>query len=132
MAGLAAAIEAELNSKGKTWAWLARETGFSESTFTKWKKQNVLIPELDKIALVAAKLGVSLRVLVEACGYPVDESVGYLDRQARARALVAAVPRLAEVAEDIAKLRPDDQESLIAFIEGWIRDRDRRRQNRSK
>lgn len=128
--GLATAVQEELDRQGKNWAWLARETNLSQSTFTEWKQDPDRVPELDKLALVASKLRVSLRVLVEACGYPVDDSNGYADRQARARALVAAIPRLAEVAEDLARLKPDDQEALIVFIESWIRDRNRRRQTR--
>lgn len=126
--GLAATIQDELDSQGKTWAWLARETNLSQSTFTEWKQDPDRIPELNKLALVAGKLRVSLRVLIEACGYPVDESADYADRQARARALVAAVPKLAEVAEDLARLRPDDQDSILSLIETWIQDRARRRQ----
>lgn len=131
MGGLASTIQDELDRQGKTWAWLARETDLSQSTFTEWKNDPERIPELNKLALVAGKLKVSLRILIEACGFPVDDSAGYTDRQARARALIAAVPRLAEVAEDLAKLKPDDQDSLMAFIEGWIRDRDRLRRDRS-
>ncbi len=127
--GLYATVEDELKSQGKNWAWLARETEFSASTFTEWGNNPERIPELDKIALVALKLKVSLRVLIEACGYPVDESAGYADRQARARALVASVPKLAEIAEDLAKLKPDDQDAVLSFITSWIQDRDRRRRS---
>jgi hypothetical protein len=128
--GLAATVEDELNRQGKNWAWLARETKLAPSTFVAWKNEPDRTPDLHALGLVAAKLKVSLRILIEACGFPVDDSAGYVDRQARASALVAAVPRLAEVAEDLAKLKPDDQDSLLSFIENWIRDRDRRRQDR--
>lgn len=128
--GLANTIEGELNSQGQTWAWLSRETNLSQSTFTEWKNDPTRIPELDKLALVASKLKVSLRVLIEACGFPVDDNAGYADRQARARALVAAIPKLEQIIEPLAKLRPDDQDSLMAFIEGWLRDREKRRQDR--
>lgn len=127
VSGLVAAIDEELKRQGKNWAWLARETNFSEGTFSNWKSDPGRVPDLYTLALVSSKLKISLRVLIEACGYPVDESVEYTDRQARARALVAAVPRLAEVAEDIAKLKPDDQDALLVTIETWLQERERRR-----
>ena len=130
VSGLAATVEEELNRKGKNWAWLAHETGLSPSTFTAWKNEPGIVPDLLKLASVAVALEISLRVLIEACGFPVDDSAGYADRQAKARALVAAVPRLTEVAEDLAKLKPDDQDSLFSFIQIWIQDRERRRQIR--
>lgn len=130
MSGLVATVDAELKRQGKDWAWLSRETDFAESTFTKWKKQPDLVPNLYTLALIASKLQMPLRILIEACGFPVDDTAGYANRQARARALIAALPQLAEVAEDLARLKPDDQVSLLVFIEGWVRDLKRRRQNR--
>lgn len=132
VSSLAATVQTELDRIGQDWAWLSRQTNIAQSTFTKWKNEPDLIPDLGSLAIVASKLGTSLRPLIEACGFPVDDTAGYADRQARARALVAAVPRLAEVAEDLAKLKPDDQDSLMASIEGWIRDRDRLRRRRRK
>lgn len=130
--GLASAVQAELDAQGKNWAWLSRETGIAESTFTKWKGDPDLIPDLLILATVASKLKITLRVLIEACGFPVDDNKGYEDRQARARALVAAVPRLELIVEPLSRLRPDDQDSLMSFIEGWLRDREKRRQNRNR
>lgn len=132
MNGLAATVQAELDAQGKNWAWLSRETNIAESTFTKWKTQPDLVPDLYTLALVASKIKVTLRLLIEACGFPVDDHAGYTDRQARARALVASIPRLADVIEPLSKLRPDDQDSLMAWIEQWVKDRDRRRQDRSR
>lgn len=128
--GLATTVEDELIRQGKNWAWLARETEIAASTFTAWKNNPERAPDLHSLGLVAVKLGIPLRKLIEACGYPVDDSAGYADRQARASALIAAVPGLAEVAEDLAKLKPDDQDSLLSVIETWLQDRERRRQER--
>jgi hypothetical protein len=131
MSGLAAIIQEELDRQGRKWAWLAAETGLAPSAFTKWKSvDGNTVPELPTLALVSGKLGIPLIRLIEACGYAVNESADYNDRQARARALVASVPRLAEVAGDLAGLRPEDQDALMSLIETYLRDRRLRRRGR--
>lgn len=128
--GLAAAIQKALDQQGQTWAWLSRKTGIAQATFVNWRQNAKIVPELESLAAVSGKLGVPLRTLIEACGYPVNESADYADRTARARALVAAVPRLADVAEDLASLRPEDQDALMTMIEDYLRRRRLRRGSR--
>jgi hypothetical protein len=134
VSGLASAIKKELDRQGKSWRWLAIQTGLAESTFNKWRNDPQVTPDLKTLSLVSEKLSMPLRVLIEACGFPVDESANYADRQARARALLAAVPGLADIIDDLVQLLPEDQDTIMTMIETHLRkkeDRRRRRQQES-
>lgn len=123
MSGLVAVVKEELDKQGKNWRWLSIETGIAESTFTKWRSEPDLVPDLRTLALISVKLGLSLRRLIEACGFTVNESADYTDRSARARALVAAVPQLELIADEFAGLNPEDQDAFLAMVRAFRKDR---------
>lgn len=126
--GIVALLDMELARRGVDWAWLSRETGLAESTFSKWKREKHVVPDLPTLARIRAATGISMRQLVEACGIPVDEpGVGETEKRGRAEALVRALPWLEEYADRLASLDPEDRRAIEAMIEGYLKGGRRRR-----
>jgi hypothetical protein len=123
MAGLAAVLQDELDRRGWNWSKLADKSKIGESTLSKWRHHPEVVPDLRSLAVLSATLELPLRQLIEACGFAVNESAGYADREARARALVAAVPQLAVFADPLASLTPEDQDAVWSMVETYLQRR---------
>lgn len=113
-----------LDAKGQTAAWLSRETGIARSTISNWlNNPSGVQPKPGHVAKVAKAFKLEARDLAPYGGYPIITSKDDGERQARKEAL-AAMPRLAQIAEDIAtKLSPRDQDTALSMVEAFIASR---------
>lgn len=96
---------------------LASRAGFSHTALSKIVNNPAQIPELPTLAALALALGLPLRQLVEACGFPVERVGATAEQEARAAAIIAAVPEFRGWLEELAELTPDDRESVLVYVE---------------
>lgn len=117
-------IKELLAEQKKTPSWLAQRSGIARSTISNWlNNPNGVTPKPEHVAKVAKALGTTTRELAPYAGYPIINSSDVGERQARINA-IAASPRLAKAAEDIAKeLSARDQDTVLSMIETFISSR---------
>lgn len=114
---LANFIRAKLEARGWTQSDLAAEAGIPKTTLTGIFNNPQHIPELPTYVKLSIALEVPLRDLLQASGFDVESRDGVNDTQARLAVLVEAMPWLSQMVDALASIHPDDQASVIAFLD---------------
>jgi transcriptional regulator with XRE-family HTH domain len=125
MNGLAILIQARLDDLGMSRNELAEAADISSSTLSDIMNSPKPEPRLSTLEALADPLGVTLRQLIEACGYSVTNSPSPADEQARIQTIVAAVPDLRLFLENLAELTADDRAAILSMTEAMVQKRRR-------
>lgn len=117
MAGLATLLLSETQNRGWSMRDLASKSDLSSAALSKIVNNPDQVPDLRTLAALSVALSLPLRQLVEACGFPVERPGASADQDARALAIVSAVPEFRGWLEELASLTPDDRESVLVYVE---------------
>lgn len=120
--GLAGFIRSELDRRGWSASQLATKASISRSTITKIFDRPDAIPRLDTLYGLAQGLDIPLERLIRICGFEPGEDDGMLDMERQAL-LREAIPELETVVDEMATMTPDQQRSVLAYIQG-LRDQE--------
>lgn len=112
-------LRAEMAARGYDQRQLAQVLGVGESTVHGWLMQGS-IPTLRTTLLLARTFQLSTDVIIRAAGYDVLPSSDETVRAERRAALLAALPRFAEIAEKIARLPAETQDAYLSIIERMV------------
>lgn len=125
MVGLSSLLQQAVERRGWSMRDLAAESGVSSSTLSNLTTKPGVLPDLRTLVALSSALGIPMRQLVEACGIPVEGDPN--DGRERVKALVGAVPEMAELVQLLDQLTPDDRDSIVAHAQALVQ----RRQARS-
>lgn len=118
MSGIAQLLRDELKARGWTQKELADKTGLTQAAISKIMSTPDMTPELKTLALFAAALGISMRRLIEACGFPVEASSNPGTTEEQIRAITSAVPELRALFLDLVnRLTPEDRDAMVVYLE---------------
>jgi transcriptional regulator with XRE-family HTH domain len=116
-------IEQERDARGWTYRDLEDKTGISRGALYDMQKGKTKTPKLETLYRISSALGIPLNRLLTIAGFPVEPLP---DNTALAKHLAElgdALPWIAQIVDDLAKLTPDQKEGVVAYLEAIRRQR---------
>lgn len=110
-------LEREMDRHGWKKIDLARKAGLPPTTLYRIFDNPDKTPELDTLDALARGLGVSLKVLVEACGFPVEE---IRDWKAEVQLILSVMPEFRDFLPEMAALSPEDRSAVLAIARAHV------------
>ena len=124
-------IKMLMNGKGWSQSDLAAAVDVAASTVNNWlNNDEPVIPKPTTLNRLADKLGVSRREMLEHAGFEIEDSPSPEARSGRIGKLIEGMPRVQEIAKELFKLNPDEQDIALSVLEAHLRERRRRRSPR--
>jgi transcriptional regulator with XRE-family HTH domain len=109
----------QLRSRGWNGATAAEKIGVQPGTISKWRRRKTP-PEMKGLTAIGRAFGIPTEEVIVAAGYDVRASDSDADREDRRLALLAAMPRFAEIMDRVARLPPDRQDAYLSVIESML------------
>lgn len=109
----------QLRARGWGGTVAAEKIGVQPGTISKWRKRKTP-PEMRGLIAIARAFGLPTEDVIVAAGYDVSASDSDADRENRRLALLAAMPRFAEIMDRVARLSPERQDAYLSVIEGML------------
>jgi transcriptional regulator with XRE-family HTH domain len=97
----------------------AAKIGVQPGTISKWLRRKSP-PEMKGLIAIGRAFGLPTEEVIVAAGYDVKASDTDADRENRRLALLAAMPRFAEIMDRVARLPPERQDAYLSVIEGML------------
>lgn len=116
MQALITFIREEMEHLGITQIELAQRSGIPNSTLSRHLNNEVGEWRPSVIYKIATGLNQPFSKLMSIAGFPVEALAG-VSVPDRLAYLIEAFPWLSEMTTDVAELKPEDQQSVLAFIE---------------
>jgi len=91
-----------------------------------------VIPKPATLNRLADKLGVTRREMLEHAGFEIEDSPSPEARAGRIVDLIKGMPRVKEIAEELFKLNPEEQDIAMSVLEAHLRERRRRSRSTGK
>jgi transcriptional regulator with XRE-family HTH domain len=111
----------QLRSRGWNGATAAEKIGVQPGTISKWRRRKTP-PEMKGLTAIGRAFGIPTEEVIVAAGYDVKASDSDADREGRRLALLAAMPRFAEIMDRVARLEPERQDAYLSVIESMLPD----------
>lgn len=118
----------------KNWSQsdLAAHAKVAASTVNNWlNNDDPVIPKPATLNRLADALEVTRREMLEHAGFEIEDSPSPEARAGRYGKLIEGMPRVQEIAEELFKLNPEEQDIALSVLEAHLRERRRRRSPRS-
>jgi transcriptional regulator with XRE-family HTH domain len=109
----------QLASRGWDGKTAAGKIGVQPGTISKWLRRKTP-PEMKGLVAIGRAFGIPTEDVIVAAGYPVTASETDADRENRRLALLAAMPRFAEIIDRVARMPPDRQDAYLSVIEAML------------
>jgi transcriptional regulator with XRE-family HTH domain len=109
----------QLRSRGWNGATAAEKIGVQPGTISKWRRRKTP-PEMKGLTAIGRAFGIPTEEVIVAAGYDVRASDTDADREDRRLALLAAMPRFAEIMDRVARLPPERQDAYLSVIESML------------
>lgn len=116
-------IEQERTARNWTYRELEDRTGVSRNALYEMQIGRTKTPKLETLYRISKGLGVPLNRLLTIAGYPVDPLPDNAALAKHLAELSDALPWIAQIIEDLAKLTPDQKEGVVAYLEAIRRQR---------
>jgi transcriptional regulator with XRE-family HTH domain len=123
---LGSLIRVRLNQRGWSATDLAAEAGIAKSTLSRLMNDEV-VPDLATVVKLSDTLAIPLPEVIEATGLSVERGLTSGEREARFVSALEAVPWLKPLLGPLAQLTPEEQASVLSYLEWMIAQRHRRR-----
>ena len=121
-------IKMLMDGKGWSQSDLAAKIGVAPSTVNNWiNNEDPVIPKPAALNELADKFGVTRREMLEHAGFEIEDSPSQEARAGRYGKLIEGMPRVQEIAEELFKLTPEEQDIALSVLEAHLRERRRRR-----
>jgi transcriptional regulator with XRE-family HTH domain len=111
----------QLRSRGWSGAMAAEKIGVQPGTISKWRRRKTP-PEMKGLTAIGRAFGIPTEEVIVAAGYDVRASDSDADRSDRRLALLAAMPRFAEIMDRVARMEPERQDAYLSVIESMLPD----------
>lgn len=109
-----------MNAQGMDARRLALALNVSEGSVHGWLYKGA-IPSVRNLAELARLTGVGVETIIElALGFSVAPSPSPAEREQRRAAILARLPRFAEIAEKVAVLPAEQQDAYLSIIERML------------
>lgn len=109
----------ELRKRGWNGKIAAEKIGVGEGTISKWRKRKTP-PEMKGLTAIGRAFGVPTEDVIIAAGFEVNASASDAERADRRLALLAAMPRFADIMDRVARLPPERQDAYLSVIETML------------
>ncbi len=109
----------QLRSRGWSGETAASKIGVQAGTISKWRRRKTP-PEMKGLIAIGRAFKIPTEDVIVAAGYDVTASDSDADRADRRLALLAAIPRFAEIIDRVARLAPEKQDAYLSVIEGML------------
>lgn len=121
-------LDSQLSKRGWRRSKLATISGVSEPTISRIMNDATYIPELKTMTALSQALGLPLRRVIEACGFPLDSAdlvhAAVQNEDAhRVQHLLTAVPEYQAFLAILAKLSRADRLAVMTFAEMLVHTR---------
>lgn len=121
-------IKMLMDQRGWSQTDLAAKIGVATSTVNNWlNNEDPVIPKPTALNELADKFGVTRREMLEHAGFEIEDSPSPEARTGRIGKLIEGMPRVQEIAEELFKLNPEEQDIALSVLEAHLRERRRRR-----
>ncbi len=118
MVGLVAFLQHEAEKRGLSMRELAIKADLPASTLYKILNNPDQVPSLRTLAALGFALEIPLSRLIAACGYDVHTiPPAQEDIDQSIQTILGAVPEFRQFLEELATFSPDEQASVLAYIE---------------
>jgi transcriptional regulator with XRE-family HTH domain len=111
----------QLRSRGWSGAMAAEKIGVQPGTISKWRRRKTP-PEMKGLTAIGRAFGIPTEEVIVAAGYDVSASDSDADRSDRRLALLAAMPRFADIMDRVARMEPERQDAYLSVIESMLPD----------
>ena len=109
----------ELRKRGWNGKMAAEKIGVQPGTISKWRKRKTP-PEMKGLTAIGRAFEVPTEDILVAAGFDVHPSATDADREGRRLALLAAMPRFAEIMDRVARMEPAKQDAYLSVIESML------------
>ena len=109
----------QLSARGWSGATAAEKIGVQPGTISKWLRRKTP-PEMKGLVAIGRAFKMPTEDLIIAAGYPVTASESDADREDRRLALLAAMPRFAQIIDRVARMPPERQDAYLSVIEAML------------
>jgi len=112
-------LRAEMAKHGLDNRQVAIKIGTGDTTVHDWLEEDTL-PNVRSIVLLSRLFSVPTDTIIQLVGYDVVASANDAERDNRRAAILAKLPRFADIAEKITRLSPDKQDAYLSMIERML------------
>lgn len=109
----------QLRARGWNGATAAERIGVQPGTISKWRRRKTP-PEMRGLIAIGRAFELPTEDIIVAAGYDVQASDSDADRKDRRLALLASMPRFAEIMDRVTRLPPERQDAYLSVIEGML------------
>lgn len=114
---LASFVRGKMYARGWSQTDLAAEAGIPKGTISNIMNAKVTLPDLGTFLKLSRALEVPLRTLLEITGVNVESPAGEAEKDRQITAYLEASPWLQPVLEALVNLSPEDQASILAYLD---------------
>jgi transcriptional regulator with XRE-family HTH domain len=116
-------IEQERNGRNWSYRELEDRTGISRGALYDMQTGKTKTPKLETLYRISKAFGVPLNRLLTIAGFPVEPLADNAALAKHLAELGEALPWIAQIVDDLAKLTPDQKEGVVAYMEAIRRQR---------
>ncbi len=109
----------QLMARGWDGRTAAQKIDVQPGTISKWLRRKTP-PEMKGLVAIGRAFGMPTEDLIVAAGHPVIASESDADRANRRLALLAAMPRFAEIIDRVSRMPPERQDAYLSVIEAML------------